>query len=317
MTISRILRVVITTLVASAAIVAGWFAWQSYVTNPWTRDGRVRVDIVEIAPDVSGPIAQVLVKDNQVVKKGDLLFVIDPERYRYALAQAQASLSGLEQQQQQRQRELERRNLLSNLAITAEAREQAETAAATAATAYDQALATLNIAQLNLDRTEVRSPVNGYVTNLRLNAGDYATAGKAVVAVVNSDSFYVSGYFEETKLRNIHVGDRAVVRLMGFSDGIEGHVESVARAIVDREMIQGAGDLIANVNPTFSWVRLAQRIPVRIALDHVPDTVRLSAGMTATIAVEPERKTTPVPATTGSPAVRPPVPIPPPRPHGR
>ncbi|NIX76332.1 efflux RND transporter periplasmic adaptor subunit [Microvirga terricola] len=319
MAVSRTTRVVITTFVAAAAAAAGWFAWQSYVTNPWTRDGRVRVDIVEIAPDVSGPIAQVHVKDNQTVKKGDLLFVIDPERYRYALAQAQANLSGLEQQQQQRQRELERRNLLSSLAITAEAREQAETAAATAATAYDQALAALNVAQLNLDRTEVRSPVNGYVTNLRLNAGDYATAGKPVVAVVNSDSFYVSGYFEETKLRHIHEGNKAAVRLMGFPDEIEGHVESVARAIVDREMIQGAGDLIANVNPTFSWVRLAQRIPVRIALDHVPDTVRLSAGMTATIVVEPGTKVTPSPESTASPAAPPPapIPIPPPRPHER
>ncbi|MBF9234273.1 efflux RND transporter periplasmic adaptor subunit [Microvirga alba] len=317
MPVPRTVRVVVTTLIASAAVAAGWFAWQIYVANPWTRDGRVRVDIIEIAPDVSGPVAQVHVKDNQVVKKGDLLFTIDPERYRFALAQAQASLEGLELQQAQRQRELERRKQLSSLAVTVEAIEQAETAAATATAAYDQALAAFNTARLNLDRTEVRSPVNGYVTNLRLNPGDYATAGKAVVALVDSDSFYVSGYFEETKLRNLREGNKAVIRLMGFPDDLDGHVESVARAIVDREMIQGTGDLIANINPTFSWVRLAQRIPVRIALDHVPDTVSLSAGMTATIVVEPGTQVAPTHPHETAPAAPPAIPTPPPRPPGR
>jgi RND family efflux transporter MFP subunit len=285
-TLSHTIRFVITALVVALAIAAGWFAWQSYMEDPWTRDGRVRADVIEIAPDVSGEVGEVRVRDNHAVKKGDVLFTVDPERYRYALAQAEANLSGREKEREQRQRELERRTRLSSAAITVEAREQAETAVATAEAAYDQALAALNTARLNLDRTSVRSPVNGYVTNLQVNVGDYATAGKALLALVDSDSFYVVGYFEETKVHNIQEGDRATVRLMGFDTDLDGHVESIARAIVDREMTQGATDLIANINPTFSWVRLAQRIPVRIKLDQVPDTIRLSAGMTATVVVE-------------------------------
>jgi RND family efflux transporter MFP subunit len=253
--------------------------------NPWTRDGRVRADVIEIAPDVSGEVAQVLVKDNQAVRKGDILFTIDPTRYRFALAQAEATLSGREEEREQRRRELERRARLSSAAITAEAREQAETAVATAEAAYNEASAALNTARLNLDRAGVRSPVNGYVTNLLVNPGDYATAGRASLAVVDSDSFYVAGYFEETKIRNIREGDPVTIQLMGYPDELRGHVESVARAIVDRETVQGAADLIANVNPTFNWVRLAQRIPVRIRLDVVPETVRLTAGMTATVVV--------------------------------
>ncbi len=288
MAVSRTVKFVVTTALAAAAAAAAWFAWQTYMENPWTRDGRVHADIVEIAPDVSGAVAEVRVRDNQAVRKGDVLFTIDPERYRFALSQAEANVQGREQELDQRRRELERRTRLSSLAITAEAREQAETAVHTAEAAYDQALAALNTARLNLDRTELRSPVNGHVTNLQVNPGDYATAGKGLLAIVDSDSFYVAGYFEETKLRHLHEGDRAIVRVMGFPDDLDGHVESIARAIADRETLQASTDLIANVNPTFSWVRLAQRVPVRIALDRVPEDVRLSAGMTATVIVEPK-----------------------------
>ncbi|WP_414475417.1 efflux RND transporter periplasmic adaptor subunit [Microvirga sp. M2] len=287
MKVSPTVRVVVTALVVATAAAAGWFAWQSYVETPWTRDGRVRANIVEMAPDVSGMVSEVRVKDNQPVKKGDVLLTIDPQPYRFALSQAEANAQGREQELEQRRRELERRTRLSTAAITAEAREQAETAVATAEAAYNQALAALNTAQLNLDRTQLRSPVNGFVTNLQVDPGDYATAGRALLAIVDSDSFYVAGYFEETKLRNLREGDRATVRLMGFPDEVEGHVDSIARAIADRETTQTSDGLIANVNPTFSWVRLAQRVPVRIALDRVPEDVRLSAGMTATVIVHP------------------------------
>ncbi|MCB8821498.1 efflux RND transporter periplasmic adaptor subunit [Microvirga rosea] len=285
---SRTFRFVVTAIVVALAIAAGFFAWRLYVETPWTRDGRVRADVIQLAPEVSGAVAEVRVKDNQPVRKGDVLFVIDPERYRFALTQSEANVEARERELEQRRRELERRTRLSSAAITVEAREQAETAVGLAEAAYDEALAALNTARLNLDRTTVRSPANGHVTNLQVHVGDYAVSGKASLAVVNSDSFYVVGYFEETKLRNFREGDRAVVRLLGFPEEIEGHVESIARAIADRETVSGSGDLIANVNPTFSWVRLAQRIPVRIALDRVPDSVRLSAGMTATIVVHPQ-----------------------------
>jgi RND family efflux transporter MFP subunit len=285
--VSRTARFVVTALVVALAAAAAWFAWQTYVRTPWTRDGRVRANIIEIAPDISGTVADVRVRDNQQVKKGDLLVVIDPERYRFALSQAEANVRGREQELEQRKRELERRTRLSSASITAEAREQAETAVVTSEAAYDQAIAALNTARLNLDRTEIRSAVNGFVANLQVDAGDYATAGRPLLAIVDSDSFYVVGYFEETKIRNLNDGDPATVQLMGFPDPIEGHVDSISRAVADREATQGSESLIANVNPSFSWVRLAQRVPVRIALDRVPQDVRLSAGMTATVVVHP------------------------------
>ena len=185
---------------------------------------------------------------------------------------------------EQRQEEQQRRERLSSASISEEALNQARTATLSAQASYDQADAALGVAKLNLARTDVRSPVNGYVTNLLVHRGDYATAGHPMVALVDSDSFYVAGYFEETKLRHIRIGDRVSIRLMAYSTPLTGHVESVARAITDRDNALG-NDLIANVNPTFSWVRLAQRIPVRIAIDDVPKGITLSAGMTATVVV--------------------------------
>jgi RND family efflux transporter MFP subunit len=277
-------RVVVTVLVVAAGAVAGWYVWTVYEESPWTRDARVRANIIGVAPDVSGAVIDLRVKDNQDVARGDVLFVIDQARYRLALLQAEANVAGTKSAFEQRQRESDRREKLSTLSVTEEAREEAASTAQTAQAAYDQAVVARDVAKLNMARTEVRSPVNGHVTNLLVEQGDFATAGKPIVAVVDSESFYVAGYFEETKLRNIAPGDRASIRLMGFDMPLEGHVESVARAIVDRDNPQGS-DLIANVNPTFSWVRLAQRIPVRIAIDKIPDGVALSAGMTATVAI--------------------------------
>jgi RND family efflux transporter MFP subunit len=270
--------------VVAAAGVAGWYLWRTYEESPWTRDGRVRVNVVMVAPDVAGAVTDMRVKDNQSVKIGDTLFVIDPARYRLALEQAEAALAGAKSVLDQRQEEQQRRERLSSASISEEALNQARTAALSAQAAYDQAEAALGVAKLNLARTDVRSPVNGHVTNLLVHRGDYATAGRPMVALVDSDSFYVAGYFEETKLRHIKIGDHVSIRLMAYDAPLTGHVESVARAITDRDNALGS-DLIANVNPTFSWVRLAQRIPVRIAIDDVPKGITLSAGMTATVVV--------------------------------
>lgn len=278
------IRFVVTIVVLVAAAVAGWSLWRTYEESPWTRDGRVRANVVAVAPDVNGAVIDVRVKDNQEVRIGDVLFTIDPAHYRLALDGAEASLAGAKSQLDERQEELSRRERLSNTSISEEALNQARTLAAAAQAAYDQAAAALGTAKLNLARTEVRSPVNGFVTNLQLDRGDYATAGHPMVAVVDTDSYYVAGYFEETKLRHIAIGDRVSIRLMGYSEPLDGHVHSIARAITDRENVIG-NDLIANVNPTFSWVRLAQRIPVRIAIDSVPKGVTLAAGMTATVVV--------------------------------
>jgi RND family efflux transporter MFP subunit len=276
-------------LLATGAIVAlaawaGWYVWQIYNLNPWTRDARVRANIVTVAPDVAGPIIVLNVRDNQEVRIGDVLFTVDQARYRLAVEQAQAALEAARSTLQQRNDELTRRLRLTTDAISEEALNQAKSASAAAQASTDQAQAMLDIARLNLARTVVHSPVNGHITNLLLEKGDYATQGRAIVAIVDSDSFYVAAYFEETKLPLIRIGAPASIRLLGANASFTGKVESVARAITDRENAVG-GDLIANINPTFSWVRLAQRIPVRIAID-VPPGITLSAGMTATVVIE-------------------------------
>lgn len=278
-------RVALTLAMVAAGVAAGVYVWRAYMDDPWTRDGRVRADIVRLGPDVSGAVTEVRVKDNDAVKKGDVLFVIDQARFRLALDMAKATEAGRSSDLEQKKREADRRDRLTSAALSVESREQAHAAVDAAEAALAQAIVDRRKAELDLDRTEVRSPVNGYVTNLLLQPGDYVSPGKAVAAIVDSDSFYVAGYFEETKIRRIRVGDRAAVRLMGHPETLTGHVESVARAIVDRDNPAG-DDLVANVNPSFSWVRLAQRVPVRIRLDGTPDGVTLTAGMTATVVVE-------------------------------
>jgi RND family efflux transporter MFP subunit len=244
----------------------------------------VRADVVQVAADVSGLVSDVLVHDNQAAKKGDVLFRIDPARFQIALRDAQANVDSKLASSQEAERETSRYNKLNALSVSEEQQQQRSSAATEADAAYRQALASRDSAALNLARSELRAPVNGFVTNFDMRPGDYVDAGKPLFALIDSDSFYVDGYFEETKLPRIKVGDPARVYLVGESAVIEGHVESIAGGIADRER-QGSADLLANVNPTFSWVRLAQRVPVRIALDHVPAGVRLVTGRTATVVV--------------------------------
>jgi RND family efflux transporter MFP subunit len=268
----------------SIAAVIGWQLWIYYLEAPWTRDGRVRADVVQVAADVPGLVSDVLVHDNQVVKKDEILFRIDPTRFQIALRDAQASVDSKLAAEQEAERETTRYNRLNALSVSEEQQQQRSTAAAEANAAYQQALASRDVAALNLARSQIRAPVNGFVTNFDLRPGDYVDVGKPLFALIDSDSFHVDGYFEETKLPRIKIGDPARVYLVGESATIEGHVESIAGGIADRER-QGSSDLLANVNPTFSWVRLAQRVPVRIALDHVPPGVRLVTGRTATVVV--------------------------------
>lgn len=282
--VSSWVRILVTVVAVVIAGIAGWYLWRTYEESPWTRDGRVRANVVMVAPDVAGAVVDIRVKDNQEVRIGDVLFTIDPARYKLALASAEAAVAGARSVLDQRSEEQARREHLSSASISEEALNQARSLTLAAQAAYDQAVAALGVAKLNLARTEVRSPVNGHVTNLLVDRGDYASAGHAMLAVVDSDSFYVAGYFEETKLRHINKGDKVSIRLMGYDTPLEGHVAGIARAITDRDNVLGS-DLIANVNPTFNWVRLAQRIPVRISIDTIPKGVTLSAGMTATVVV--------------------------------
>lgn len=280
-----LLRLCVTLAVVAVAGFCGWYLWDYYLDAPWTRDSRVRADIIQVAPDVSGLVTQVNVTDNQIVKAGDVLFVIDRDRYQLAQNQAQASLESRKATLAQSQRDLARVTQLNTISISVAQREQYQSAVDVAQANVREAEAALDIAKLNLVRTEIHAPVDGYITNLLLRPGDYINSGTAVLALVDRNSFYIAGYFEETKLPRIHIGDRASIRLLGIEPLVEGHVSGIASGIVDHERMTSP-NLLANVNPTFNWVRLAQRIPVRIDLDHVPDGVKLIAGQTATVVVQ-------------------------------
>ncbi len=273
----------LTAAVVAAAVYAGWQLWVHYEVEPWTRDGRVKAYVVQVAPDVSGLVTAVPVHDNQDVKAGDVLFEIDRARFQLAFDQAEASVRSQQVAREQALRDAKRNRSLGQL-VAAEALEQSQTKLQQTEAALAQAEVQLNTARLNLERSRVLAATDGRVTNLDLRAGSYASAGRGVMALVDASSFYVEGYFEETKLPGIHEGDPATVTLMGDNRQIRGHVESIALGIADRDRSTGA-NLLPNVNPTFNWVRLAQRIPVRVKIDEVPAGVRLVAGQTATVAV--------------------------------
>ncbi|MBD8483036.1 HlyD family secretion protein [Pseudomonas coleopterorum] len=274
-----------TLLVLGLAIFIGRQLWVHYMQTPWTRDGRVRADIINVAADVSGYVTAVPVRDNQRVRKGDVLLQIDPAHYRLAVKQAQALVASRKAAWEMRKVNASRRADLDELVISKESREDASNVAASALADYQQAEARLEAAQLNLDRTRVLATVDGYVTNLNVHVGDYARVGEAKLAVVDEHSFWVYGFFEETKLPHVHVGDPAQLQMMS-GETLTGHVESISRGIYDRDNPQSR-ELIADVNPTFNWVRLAQRVPVRIQLDPVPDGILLAAGTTCTVIVTP------------------------------
>ncbi|MET3653673.1 HlyD family secretion protein [Dyella japonica] len=324
-----LLRFTITAVIVIVALLLSHALWRHYLYAPWTRDGRVRAEVVRIAPDVSGLVTKVPVIDNQEVKKGDVLFEIDPERYHIALAQAEANLNAakaaaraaganidavlasaaarkaeydMRQEQAQRRQELaevvpkEERTDAKSAAMTARAiweqaqasghqanasREQAEAAVVQAQVAVDRA-------KLDLERTEVRAPVDGYVTNLDVRVGDYAATGSPRLALIDRHSYYIYGYFEETKLPHLRVGDPVTIRMLSGGIHLKGRITGVARGITDRDNPTGR-DLLADVNPTFNWVRLAQRVPVRVDIDEAsePKGLILSAGMTVSIDVQP------------------------------
>jgi multidrug resistance efflux pump len=280
------LRILVTLLVVAAAGYVGWRLWDYYTLSPWTRDARVLANVVELAPDVSGLISAINVTDNQKVQKGDVLFVIDQERFKVAVEEAEAVVA--QRTQALRLAEDDSRRYASLRAPSIDA--VSAIAAEEARAALQESEAALAAAQIDLTRSEVRAPANGFVTNLTASVGDYATVGKGVLAVVDSDSFYVYGYFMETKLPAIHDGDDAEVKLMAGGVVLKGKVEGLSRAIADPDT--AGGGLLASVDPEFEWIRLAQRIPVRIRLESVPPDVRLVSGLSCTVVVKPAKAPT-------------------------
>ncbi|MAX00391.1 MAG: efflux transporter periplasmic adaptor subunit [Sphingomonas sp.] len=275
-----------TLLLIAAAVLIGLWLWQHYEREPWTRDGRVRADVVRITPDVAGLVTEVAVHDNQQVKPGDLLFVVDRPRYELQLAKANAAIASARTTLAQARREAARDVALGDL-VAKETHEQNLARVAVAEASLRQAMVQRDAAQLDLKRTSVRASVAGTVTNLNLHKGDYVASGQQALALIDRASLRVEGYFEETKLPEIHVGDPVEVQLMGDDHILHGRVESIAAGISDADRATGEGALPA-VNPTFSWVRLAQRIPVRVRLTQVPKGVRLISGRTATVTVLPK-----------------------------
>lgn len=287
MILKKLFGVLFTLLVVCLALILGRLLWVHYMNDPWTRDGRVRAEVITIAPDVAGLVTEIAVRDNQWVNKGDLLLQIDPEHYEIAVHQAEASVAARKATLAMRQQNARRRADIDSLVVSRENREDASSAALAAEADLRQAQAQLESARLNLKRTRVLAPVDGYVTNLLVFKGDYAAAGAPKLAVIDAHSFWVYGYFEETKLPHVRVGAAAEMRLMS-GQTLQGHVESIARGIYDRDNPQSR-ELTADVNPTFNWVRLAQRVPVRIALDPLPEGLLLAAGTTCTVVLEDAR----------------------------
>ncbi|WP_245290688.1 HlyD family secretion protein [Rhodopseudomonas sp. AAP120] len=280
-------RMMLTVLMVSVAAPVGIGMWEHYETAPWTRDGRVRADIIAVAPDVSGLVDAVLVHDNQLVHKGDVMLRLDSERFRLAVRQAEAALASREAAAEKAAGDRVRYEKLSEGVVSQQQREAVRAADLQAKAVYNQAVADLAIARLNLDRSEIRAPVNGRVTNFDLRPGAYLAAGHGIMALIDTDTVRIEGYFEETKIPRIHVGDIVDVKLMGGAK-LAGRIESIAGGIEDRDRTLGSS-LLASVNPSFSWVRLAQRIPVRIRIES-KDVDRLIVGTTATIQVNVRRR---------------------------
>jgi multidrug resistance efflux pump len=285
----RAVPALLTLIVVGIAGIAGWATWQSYATSPWTRDGTVLAYVVTVAPQVSGQITHLNVTDNQYVHAGDILMTIDPVDYALAVDRAQAAVDQAEVDAANAGREATRRQELGTLSVSQEERQTYVSRAATADAASRQAKAALSQARLDLQRADIRSPVNGYVTNLLTHQGDYATTGESLISLVDADSFWITGYFEETALPQIDVGAPATIKLMGSSGIIRGHVDSFARGIAVAN-VQPNKSGLPSVNPIFTWVRLAQRVPVRIQIDQVPEGTKLFVGATATVQVDPAGK---------------------------
>jgi multidrug resistance efflux pump len=281
--ILRLIRFLITLAILGVAVFVVIQIWNVYMLAPWTRDGRVFAQTVVVAPEVSGTVIAVPLSDNQTVQKGAALFQIDPQRFQIALAQAQAQLDAAKLQLQARQADVARRRGLGGL-ISKEDVENTGVASAVASADVTGAQAAVDLARYDLARTTLTAPVTGIVTHLRLQPGDYATAGHPYIALIDTHSFQVIAYFEETKLAHVHEGDPASIRLMGFPERLRGHVGSIGRGI-DNQNDQVNERGLPVVNPVFDWVRLAQRIPVDITIDQVPPDIVLASGMTCSVNV--------------------------------
>jgi multidrug resistance efflux pump len=278
------LRYLATGALVVAALVAARDGWTLYVTSPWTRDGMVRVQVANVAPQVSGQIVEVRTYDNQRVHKGDVLYVIDKFDFQVAVDTAKANVLSTEADLEVKKAQAIRRQTESTAWTSIEEKQTFDGSFKMASAASASAKASLSQAETNLQRTEVRSPVDGYVTNLLMRVGDFAQTGSSNVSVIDEHSYWIDAYFEETKFARIHVGDPVEAKLLGYHEPLKGTVESITGGISASNAASSTQGL-PNVDPIFTWVQLAQRIPVRIRIDQVPTGVPLIAGMTSSVSV--------------------------------
>ncbi|MDF7660039.1 p-hydroxybenzoic acid efflux pump subunit AaeA [Erwiniaceae bacterium L1_54_6] len=281
--IRKIARYAITLLLVVIAIVIIFRAWVFYTESPWTRDAKFSADVVAISPDVTGLITDVPVHDNQLVKKGDTLFVVDRPRYQMALDQAQADVEYYQAVANEKRREAARRNQLGTSAMSREAIDQANNDLTTTEHQLAKAIATRDLAVIDLDRTTIKAPSDGWVTNLNVYEGEFITRGSVAVALVQQHSFYVMAYMEETKLDGVRPGFRAEITPLGSNTVLRGTVDSIAAGVTNSSSsVDSKG--MATIDSNLEWVRLAQRVPVRIRLDDQPGN-RFPAGTTATVVI--------------------------------
>ena len=281
--IRKFSRTAITVILVILAFIAIFHAWVYYTESPWTRDARFSADVVAIAPDVSGLITEVDVKDNQLVKKGQTLFIIDRPRYQKALAGAEADVAYYQALADEKRREAGRRNKIGAVALSREEVDQANSNLQTVEHQLARAQATRDLARLDLERTVIRAPSDGWITNLNVYGGEFITRGSTAVALVKKGTFYVTAYMEETKLEGVRPGYRAEITPLGSTRVLKGTVDSIASGVTNASSTVDAKGM-ATVDSNLEWVRLAQRVPVRIHLDKQTDNL-WPAGTTATVIV--------------------------------
>jgi multidrug resistance efflux pump len=288
--LGRAARFIATIALLSVAVILSVGAFRAYEYTPWTRDGRISAYVIDSASEVPGLVTAVAVQDNQFVHKDDLLYKIDSRDYEAAVKRTHADLDSARAQLEKAKADLE----IEEEMARGKAASKLDVIVAHATVLSDEASvesgqAALYRAQIDLERCEIRSPVNGYVTNLTVRAGNFAAPGQRQMSVIDADSYWISGYFEETRLQKIRVGDTARAVLMGYPDDtLLGHVDSINRGIADTNTAPNPQGL-PQVNPVFTWVRLAQRIPVRIHVDGVPQSVHLAVGETCTVYIDKPR----------------------------
>nr|WP_207728863.1 MULTISPECIES: HlyD family secretion protein [Gluconobacter] len=281
------IRLTITLCILAVAALVVVILWDYYTASPWTRNGQVRAQVANIAPRVSGQIIEVLVKDNQFVHKGEVLYVIDPFDFKVALETAKAHVAERKADLEFRLVQSQWRKAIPGTAVSVEEKRQYEALSQQMQAQYAAAEAAEHQAEINLERTQVRSSIDGIVTNLIMRPGDFATAGVVNIHIIDTSSYWVDGYFEETKVHDLDEGDLVRMDLMGYHDPLFGHVESITRGIASNNaQVNKQG--LPEVDPVYTWVRLAQRIPVRVKIDKIPDDLTLAAGMTATVTVVSE-----------------------------